>query len=451
MSNEQRLPGAELAAAAVEEARRQGIDLAEAYLSSSEELELEVRNREVENLKLARESGLGIRVIREHAQGYAFTSELSREAVSRTVQAALANAAVVGSDPNRSLPSAADAYPPVDQSAPDFAAVPLAEKIALAREIEAAGRSTDRRITLTEATGYQEAAYETWLASTRGLSLYKKGSFCGGYAAFVAGEGDGQQTGFGLQFSRSYRELDPQAIGREAAGKALRMLGAARVPTARVAVVFDPYVVASLLALISSALSAEAVQKGRSLFAGKLGQQVASPLVTVVDDGTLAGGLFSAPFDGEGVPCRKTVLIERGNLQGLMYNSYTAAKDGVSSTGNAGRASFQSPPELASTNFYLAPGDQSPQEIIAATADGFYLTEVMGMHMANPISGDFSLGAAGIWIRNGEFSKPVRGMVIAGNILSLLEQIDAVGSDLRFFTGRGAPTIRAAELTVSGE
>ncbi|MGB4503965.1 MAG: metallopeptidase TldD-related protein, partial [Syntrophaceticus sp.] len=278
-----------------------------------------------------------------------------------------------------------------------------------------------------------------------------KGSFCGGVAAFVAGKDGDLQTGFSVDFVRKLKDLDVEAIGKEAAFKAVRMLGAQRLATKRVPVVMDPYVVASFLGMLASALSAEAVQKGRSLFAGKVGERVASDKVSITDHGARPGGILSAPFDGEGVPSQCTELVQDGVLQGFMHNSYTAAKDGVSSTGNAVRGSFQSPPQLGSTNFYLAPGNRHPEEIIRETGEGFYLTEVMGMHTANPISGDFSLGAAGIWIHNGELTTPVRGMVIAGNILELLERVDAVGSDLRFFASKGAPTIRVANLTVSGQ
>jgi PmbA protein len=267
----------------------------------------------------------------------------------------------------------------------------------------------------------------------------------------VAGADGEQQSGFGLQFTRKYAELDPEAIGREAAFKAVRLLGASRMPTKRAAVVFEPYVVTNFLSVLSSALTAEAVQKGRSLFAGKIGERVAASGITVIDDGTLPGGLLSAPFDGEGVPSRRTVLIQDGRLLGFLQNSYTGAKDGLPSTGNASRGSYKSTPELGSTNFYLAPGELAPEEIIKQTDEGLYLTEVMGMHTVNPISGDFSVGAAGIWIEHGELTTPARGMVIAGNMLELLEGIDAVGKDLRFFIGKGAPTVRVVRLTISGE
>ena len=220
--------------------------------------------------------------------------------------------------------------------------------------------------------------------------------------------------------------------------------------TQKAAVVLDPYIATNFLGLLSPALSAEAVQKGRSLFAGKVNQAVASPLITVVDDGRLPGGIASAPFDGEGVPTSETVLIDQGQLKGFLHNTYTAAKEGVSSTGNGVRSSFKSTPEVGSTNFFIRAGEKSPEQLIKEVPKGLYVTEVMGMHTANPISGDFSVGASGIWIEKGELTRPVRGVAIAGNIMDLLGAVDAVGSDLEFFGGKGAPTLRVSSMSLSG-
>jgi PmbA protein len=440
----------DLVACVIEDARRRGVDLAEAYFSRGEELSIEVRNGEVENLKVACDKGLGIRVIYEERQGFAYTSDLSRDAVRSTLDAALDNARVASEDRYYVLPEPAEAYPELDMDDPQLGDVSIEEKIEMARQMERCGRTFAPLVRLTEQVGYEEVRYQSAIANTNGVLLNFKGAFCGGVAAFVAGKDGDQQTGFALDFRRKFKELDFEAIGQEAASKAVRMVGAKRMPTKRVAVVMDPYVVASFLGMLSSALTAEAVQKGRSLFAGRIGEQVASSGVTIIDDGTLPNGLLSSPCDGEGVPSQRTVLLNNGVLEGFLHNSYTGAKDGVPSTGNAVRGSFQSPPYLGSTNFYLAPGDRTPDEIVQEIDDGFYLTEVMGMHTANPISGDFSLGAAGIWIEHGELKAPVRGMVIAGNILELLERVDAVANDLRFFASKGAPTIRVSGLTVSG-
>lgn len=451
MNRDEKLVSSELVAAVIEEAKNRGVEHAEAFFDHEEELSIEVREGEVENLKVAQDAGLGIRVIQGDRLGYAYTTGLTRGDVIDTLEAALANAWAVSEDVYYTLPQPAKSYPELDIDDTHLGEVSLEEKIELARQIERSGRSFDPLVCLTEQVSYEEVRFEIAIANTEGISLTSKGSFCGGVAAFVAGKDGDLQTGFSVDFVRKLKDLDVEAIGKEAAFKAVRMLGAQRLATKRVPVVMDPYVVASFLGMLASALSAEAVQKGRSLFAGKVGERVASDKVSITDHGARPGGILSAPFDGEGVPSQCTELVQDGVLQGFMHNSYTAAKDGVSSTGNAVRGSFQSPPQLGSTNFYLAPGNRHPEEIIRETGEGFYLTEVMGMHTANPISGDFSLGAAGIWIHNGELTTPVRGMVIAGNILELLERVDAVGSDLRFFASKGAPTIRVANLTVSGQ
>lgn len=440
-----------LASAVVEEAQRNGADMVEAYLARGEETVVEVRNKEVENLKIAREEGMGIRIIKGKTLGFAYTSDLTWDSIKKAITDALANARAASEDPYNVLPEPSPAYPNLVLEDPVLKNVSIEKKIEIAKRIEESGWSCDRRIQITERTCYEEAHYQVTIANSKGVLVSSSGSHCGGYAIFVAGEDGDQQTGFDLQFTRNFGELDPERIGKGAAYKAVRMLGARRLGTKHVPVVFEPYVVTEFLGMLASALGADAVLKGRSLFAGKAGERVAAPGVTIVDDGTLPGGLASAPFDGEGVPSQRTVLISGGRLQGYLHNAYTGAKEGVLSTGNAVRGSFSTTPELGSTNFYLMPGDVEPSEIIRKTENGLYLTEVMGMHTANPISGDFSVGAAGIWIEGGELTTPVRGMVIAGNILELLGRIDLIGSDLQFFTGKGAPTIRVAGLTVSGE
>lgn len=445
------MTGQDLVNASVEEARRRGAEAAEAFFDHSEEIVIEVREGEVENLKVAQESGVGIRILRDGCLGFAYTSDLSWPALREAVDAALANARVASPDSFNMLPGPAEIYPKMNLYDPTLKEIPLEEKIDKACQIEKSGRAFDPRVQITEQAAYEESHYQLSIANSRGISASDEGSYCGGAASLVAGADGEQQSGFSLQYTRNYAEIDPEAIGREAAFNAVRLLGGRRLETKRAAVVFDPYVVTNFLSVLASALTAEAVQKGRSLFAGRIGEQVAAPGITIIDDGTLPNGLMSAPFDGEGVPSQRTVLIQGGKLQCFLQNSYTGAKDGLPSTGNANRGSYKSPPELGSTNFYLVPGDLDREEIIKKTASGIYLTDVMGMHTVNPISGDFSVGAAGIWIEHGELTTPVRGMVIAGNILELLEGVDAVGKDVRFFVGKGAPTIRVARLTISGE
>lgn len=436
---------------AVEQARKMGAQLAEAYISSTKELNIDVREARVETMKLAEERGLGLRVVRDGRTGFSFSTDLSPQGIREASRQALANCEKTAEDPYNTLPAPSRAYPDLDIFDPAIREATVEQKIEMARQMEESARAYDPRVKVIETSTYQDGESLVTVANSLGLSAVFKGSYCGIYLALAAGEGENSQTGFAMDFSLKYSSLKPEDIGREAALRAVRMLGAAPVTTRKVAVVLEPYVATGFLGIISSALTADAVQKGRSLFAGKAGSNVASNMVTIVDDGALAGGIGSAPFDGEGVPTSRTVLIDKGVLKQYLYNTYTAAKDGVSSTGNGVRSSFKGTPEVGVTNFFIEPGHTPAEEIIKGVANGLYVTEVMGMHTANPISGDFSVGVSGLLIEDGEVTRPVRGMAMGGNIMELFNSIDVVGNDLQFFGSKGSPTIRIAEMTISGQ
>lgn len=434
---------------AVAEARRKDVTLAEAYAVRGYEVTAEVRHGKVETLKTACDQGLGIRVFDRQRAGFAFTTDLAREAVLTAVSRALANAAQTAPDEYCALPEP-DAYPVLQLTDEQIKNTPVEDKLALARRMEQAALAFDPRVKVIESSSYQDAEVEVAIVNSLGIAASYRSAVCGVVISLAAEDGGESQTGFALAFRRRYGELDPEAVGREAAERAVRMLGARPCPSKKTTVILDPYVVTGLLGVLAPALTGEAVQKGRSFLAGKEGREVASPLVTIVDDGALAGGLASAPFDGEGVATARTVLIERGALRGFVHNVYTARKGGTKSTGNGIRASFKSTPEVGMTNFYLAPGSKRREELIADVEDGFYVTEVMGLHTANPVSGDFSVGAAGLWISKGEIAGPVRGVAIAGNLKDLLARVDGVADDLRWFGGKGAPTVRIRDIAVSG-
>lgn len=438
-----------VAETAVAEARRNGATLAEAYAVRRYEVTAEVRHGKVETLKTACDQGLGIRVFDRQRAGFAFTTNLAREAVLATVARALANAAQTAPDKYYALPEP-EAYPVLELTDPEIKMTPVENKLALARRMEDAALAFDPRVKVIESSSYQDSEVEVAIVNTLGIAASYSSAACGLFVSLAAEEDGESQTGFALAYHRRYRELDPEAVGREAAARAVRMLGGKPCPSKRTTVILDPYVATGLLGVLAPALTGEAVQKGRSFFAGKEGQEVASPLVTIVDDGALAGGLASAPFDGEGVPAGRTVLVECGVLKGFVHNVYTARKGGTRSTGNGIRASFKSTPEVGMTNFYLVPGSKRREELIAEVEDGFYVTEVMGLHTANPVSGDFSVGAAGLWISNGELARPVRGVAIAGNLKDLLTHVDGVADDLRWFGSKGAPTVRIRDIAVSG-
>lgn len=435
---------------AIDSGRRMGADMVEVYLSNNRELMVEVRDEQVETMKLAEESGMGLRVMKGNKVGFAYTSDLSPKNVEEMLGQALANASRTAEDSFRVMPGPALSYPDLDLYDHSIIKTSVEDKINLARVMEEAARKYDSRVSIIEGSSYTDAETEIILLNSLGVDLSFRGAYCGIYIALVAVQGEESQTGFALRYGLRYQGMNAESTGREAAMRAVRMLGAKTAPTQTLPVVFEPYVATGFLGMMAPALTAEAVQKGRSLFAGKVGQKVASDMVSIVDDGSLPGGIASTPFDGEGVPTSKTRLITGGTLEGFMHNTYTAAKDGVKSTGNGVRGSYKSTPEVGSTNFFIEKGGQSPDDILAGIGKGFYITEVLGMHTANPISGDFSLGVSGLMIEGGRLTYPVRGVALAGNIIDLMQRIEKVGSDLTFFGGTGSPTLLVGEMALSG-
>jgi PmbA protein len=258
------------------------------------------------------------------------------------------------------------------------------------------------------------------------------------------------EYGFGLDYVKKFKDLDPVKIGKEAAHRACQLLGAKVIKSQKIPLVLDPEIAAELLEVLVSPLTAEAVQKGKSLFLGKLEKSAAADKLTVIDHGRMENGLGTVPFDDEGVPTQETRLIEKGILKNYLFNTYTANKGGAKSTGNASRASFMSTPDTGPTNLYISPGSRGPKSIVSSVKKGLYVTRVMGIHTANPISGDFSFGAAGIMIENGEKTHAVRGITMAGNLIEILMHIEEAGSDLRFFGSVGSPSLLIGGVSVSG-
>ncbi|NLP17577.1 MAG: TldD/PmbA family protein [Firmicutes bacterium] len=441
----------ELAHWAVTRGREQGARQSEAYVLNHKSFSVRIRRGEVESIEQAQEQGLGIRALVGEQMGFAYTSFLEKGPVEEAISRAIANAGKTSADRNNILPGPPSGLPELKLYDPTIVETPVEEKIRLAAAIEEAAFAADPRVIKTERATYGDTVYEVAIANSRGLDVNYKGSFCGGSVWVVAKENDDTQTGSGMDYVLNFADLKPESIGQEATEEAVAMLGAKRVSSQRVPIVMPPRVATQFLGVLAPALSGEAVQKGRSLLAGKLGKVVASDIVTLIDDGTLSQGLNSSPVDGEGVPTDRTVLIEGGRLQTYLHNTYTAAKDGIISTGNASRPSYRGTPEIGPSNLYLESGGSSQGELLQDISQGFYLLEVLGMHTANPISGDFSVGAAGLWIEKGELTYPVRGVAVAGNILKLFRGVEALGNDLRFYLGYGSPSIRFSPLTVSGE
>ena len=422
----------------------------EAFLLHNRELSIDISAGEIETLKEAEQIGLGVRVFNSGRVGFAYSTDLSPAAIDDVVRNAVSISAYTAADEFNQLPEGKQEYPAMHTYDPGITATSLEEKIELARAAERAARAYDPRVDLVERAGYQEATSSILIMNSRGLNAGGKGNYCGLHVSLAAHEDEECQNGFAFSIHKKIAALDACQVGEEAAMKAVRSLKGRTIASTRIPCLMEPYVVTRFMNLLAISIQADAVQKGKSMLADKLGQQVAASNIKLVDDATYEDGLGSFPFDGEGIPSRKNTILEQGVLRGFLFDHHTALKAGQKSTGNAVRGSFRSLPGVGTTNLILGPGIASPEELIADTGSGFYITEVMGMHTANPISGDFSVGAAGIMIEQGRLAYPVRGVTIAGNLWQLLQDIDTVGSDLRFFGSRAAATVRLNSMSVGG-
>jgi len=429
-----------------------GVEGVEAYAEQVTETSVSAYQGEVERLTSASSNGVGVRVVRAGRLGYAYTADLSDQGLRECLDDARANLEVSGEDPGNVLPEAG-AYERLEGIFDTRHAHTSPErKVGFALDLEARTRTADARVTQVESAGYGDAVGQVTIASSAGVrgAYAVTHAYC--YSVALATEDGQSQVGYGVDAARALDDLDPAPVAEEAARRAVRMLGAAKPPTRTVPVVFDRQVSPSLLGVLLSGLSAEAVQKQRSLFAGKLGEQVGAPGLRLVDDGRLVDGPGAAPFDGEGVPTRRTVLIDDGVLRCFLHNTATAARGKATSTGNARRGSFKTTPGVAAHNVYLAPGDADQAGLLAQAGEGLLVQEVSGVHSgANPVTGDFSVGVSGLWFRGGELAEPVREATVAAHLLDILKGIVAVGSDLRFTSGSvGGASLLVGQMTVAG-
>lgn len=436
---------------ALHSARSRGIT-GEVFIMKGRELSIEVRNGEVETLKQAEESGMGVRIIDHGRLGFTFTTDLSPKAAEQAVYDAARQAQYSAGDKPYEIPSGQGfSYARLALYDPAINQASLEDKISLAREMEIKARELDKRIVRLDSSSYQETEYSVLLMSTRDVYAFKRVNLCGINVSLAAEEGEDVQSGFSFMVRRRFDELDTSCIAREAVEGAVRLLGGQSLATGHMPCVMEPYVSTRFLAVLAQMLDADAVFKGRSLLKGCLGEDVFSPLLTIVDDSLLDNGIASTPFDSEGMPGQKTTLIEKGVLSSYLADYQTASRENCPATASARRASFRSLPSVGSSNLILQSGQLDPVQMLKAVDRGFYITDVMGMHMVNPVSGQFSVGAAGRLIEGGELTRAVRGVTIAGNIKELFRNIEAVGNDLKFYGGRAAPSLWLSGLSVAGQ
>jgi PmbA protein len=445
----------DLVSDAVASASRAGADAADALQVVSHSVEARVRGDEVEHVKQAREHTLGLRVFVRGPRGLrtalVSTSDLGREALERLADDAVAIARATAEDPDAGLPSDGFApdlpelalFDPADREAP------VEARIAAARAAERAARAVDPRIVNSEGSSASSSFDAVAFASSAGFSGCYEGAHHTLFASPVAAEYGAMQTDWWMSTSRTLAGLEAaETVGRRAAERAVAQLGAKRVPTQQVPVIFEAPAARGVLSNLVACLSGSAVYRRASFLAGRLGERIAADAVTVVDDGRLVGGLGSRPFDGEGQATRRKVLIERGRLSSFLLDTYAARKLGLRSTGNAARGAA-SAPAVGPTNLWLEPGRDSLEELVRSTERGLLVTGLFGQGF-NPVTGDFSRGARGFWIECGERAHPVEEVTVAGSLADLLRDVDRVASDLLWLGSLGAPSFRVARLTVAG-
>jgi PmbA protein len=431
---------------------REGEDV-EVYLSRGTGTQIRVYEGEVESLSSATSAGAGIRVVSGGRQGFAYAGSLEEPVLKETLDEARSNGVFTTAETWVGLPVPDGATPAgLDLWREELAACPTKRKVDAALDLERAVLGSDSRIRKVETASWGDSSTEMALVSTLGVSATDRSTSCYLSAVAVAGEGAESQIAHGYTVGRSPAELVPSKAAHDAVFRAVRLLGAQQPRSARLTAVFEPRVSAQLLGLLGSVLSGERVLKGISLFSDRLGEAVAAPGFTLVDDPTEPAAWGAASFDDEGLACRRNTMIEAGTLQSFLYDSTSARRAGTSSTASAVRAGYRSAPGVGTRAIYLVPGELSPEELLADVGDAVLVQSVTGLHSGvNPVSGDFSVGAEGLLVRDGEVAEPVREITIASSIQRMLLGVVAVADDLEWLPSHAAGmTIAISEMSMSG-
>ncbi|HTZ96036.1 MAG TPA: metallopeptidase TldD-related protein [Terriglobales bacterium] len=438
----------------VRRAMKRGATAAECVIREGDEFSTLVRLGQVETLKESGSKAIGVRVFYGQRAASTYSSDFSKEGLERMLSSALELAKITSEDPFGGIPEASQlgSLPgDLDLYSADVYSLPGEERIAYARRAEKAAMDYEPRIKNSEGGSFDAATGHKILANSHGFVGEYQRSYCSVAAVPIAQTENGaMQRDYWYSVARSLSRLEsPEHVGKVAAERTIRRLGARKIKTAHVPVVFDPLVATSIIDHIFEGVNGDSVYRGASFLAGKLGQKIAADRVNLIDDGTMVGGFGTSPFDGEGIPTRRTVVIENGVLKSYLLNTYTAKKLGMQTTANAARG-LAGTPGIGPGNYYLQPGTKTPKEIIAEIKEGLYVTEFLG-HGANLVTGDYSRGASGLWISNGELTYPVEEITVAGNLKEMFLNISDIGSDLEFRGAIACPTIRIDGLTVGGE
>jgi PmbA protein len=446
---------AERAASAVEQAVAAGAADAEAYAGEAEKREVRVHGGEVESLTAATQRGLGLRVWIGGRVGYGFGTDLSAAGLA-TIAARAVEAARVADEDEFAGPPGGDGQAPdvpglTDPSRAEWSPARIAD---LALTVERTALEADARIVAVEQAVYFDSGERVAIAASAAAGGEYETTSCYAYLQALAGSDAGRETGLGFDLARGPAGLDPAAIGREGAERATEMIGSSKPASRSCPVVLDQTVAASFVGLLGKAAGADAVQRGRSPLAERLGEEVAGEAFVLHDDGLDPGGFAAAPIDAEGMPRRRTALIEGGRLRTFLHDAYTARRGGAASTGNAGRSGYRTPPGVSASNLVVSPGAASLEDLLREAGEGVYVSDVAGLHSGvNPVTGVFSVGASGRAIRGGERTEPLREFTVASDLVSMLRAVRAAGSEPRWVPFGGsvsAPALLIGEMTVSG-
>lgn len=428
----------------------QGADDAEVYLQTGRNLSIRVLKSEIETVQEASSRGVGFRVLIDGKMGFSHCNDFGDRALEDTISKSVAFAKLSTYDENNVLPDDTGFTNIEDLYDPDIMSVTMEKKINMALELERIALGI-KGITKSSGVRYGEGESEVYIANSNGISKYFKSSGCSLGVNVLAEKSDQRNTGGESCARVFFSDLLPlEEIAVKASGKALELLDPVMIKTQKASVIFDPDVARSLIGGIITSINGERVLQGASFLRDYLNKQFASPLLTIIDDGTRKRSTGSAPFDGEGVPTGKNLLVENGILKSFIYNTISAKRAGVKSTGNASRNGFASLPGIGVHNVSLEPGSKTREEIIAATSKGLLLKEVTGYGI-DPVSGNFSGGAAGLWIADGKVIHSVKGVTIAGRAFDILNSIDMMGNDIDMNRSFSAPTFRVAEMQIGGK
>ncbi|MDH5700899.1 MAG: TldD/PmbA family protein [Nitrospirota bacterium] len=442
----------ELAATVLKRAKALGATEADLLVAEGDSVSVQVRMSEVDRLSKAREKVLGIRVFFGKRSASSSTSDFSKASLDRLVSDTCSLAKAVVEDGTSGLPAPDQMVVDIpDMDMKDNRQLMVDEEIDLAKRTEQSAFSADPRITNSEGAECSAGYGSILLANSHGfVGSYASSSYSLSVSPIALdSQNGGMQRDYWYSVKRKFHELDsPEEIGREAARRTVRRLGSRPITTQEVPVIFDPETAKGLLGHISSAVSGYSLYKGASFLLGQLGKSIASDLVTVIDDGRLAGGLGSRPFDGEGLPTRKTMVIDKGVLSSYLLDTYSGRKLGMASTGNASRSVGENP-TVGATNLFLSPGSFAPEEILKSVKRGLFVTDLIGFGV-NLVTGDYSRGAVGFWVENGELTHPVEEVTIAGNLQQILQDIEMVGNDLEFRGRLASPTVKIRKMMVAG-